>query len=170
MSTSEPSSDNNTPWYKQFWPWFLIIVPLSSMVFSLNYAKLAVTTQNDLVIDEYYKEGRGINTRLDKFERALQLGIDTRMTIKENAVAIEFVKGAPEQGDALKLNFYHVTIAARDFTLLLTRDANGIYRASHDVPIEGKWRVSLLPQDDEWKLQKTLQLPYPGPITFAPEF
>ncbi|MCH1414054.1 MAG: FixH family protein, partial [Glaciecola sp.] len=75
MSNTDPSSDNN-PWYKQFWPWFLIIVPLSSMIFSLNYAKLAVTTQNDLVVDEYYKEGRGINTRLDKFERALQLGID----------------------------------------------------------------------------------------------
>ena len=170
MSNTDPSSDNNTPWYKQFWPWFLIIVPLSSMVFSLNYAKLAVTTQNDMVVDEYYKEGRGINTRIDKFERALQLGVDTRIRIEDNSVSVEFIDGAPTQGTALKLNFYHVTIAANDFTLLLARDANGFYRGSHDESIEGKWRVSLLPQDDEWKIQQTLQLPYSGPITFAPDF
>lgn len=170
MSSSQSSSDKSIPWYKQFWPWFLIIVPLSSMIFSLNYAKLAVTTQNDLVIDEYYKEGRGINTRLDKLERALQLGIDTRLTITNGAVSIEFIQGAPKQGDALKLNFYHVTLANKDFTLLLTRDANGIYRSSYDAPIEGKWRVSLLPQNDEWKLQKTLQLPYSGTIIFAPDY
>lgn len=169
MNTSDSSTDATTPWYKQFWPWFLIVVPLSSMIFSLNYAKLAVTTDNDLVVDEYYKEGRVINTRLDKITQAQALDIDTTLLITGGSVALTFNSGAPKQGKALKLNFYHVTIAARDFELLLARDANGVYRGTHDSDIIGKWKVSLMPLDAQWKVQKTLQLPYSGNISFVPE-
>ena len=167
MNPSDSSTDANTPWYKQFWPWFLILVPLSSMIFSLNYAKLAVTTDNDLVVDEYYKEGRVINTRLDKIELAQTLNISTSLNISGESVALTFDSGAPKQGQALRLNFYHVTIAARDFELLLTRDAAGVFR--HSTDIIGKWKVSLTPLDEQWKIQKTMQLPYSGSISFVPE-
>jgi uncharacterized protein len=169
MSTPDSSSNANTPWYKQFWPWFLIIVPLSSMIFSLNYAKLAMTTDNDLVVDEYYKEGKVINARLDKIEKAQSLDISSSLLISGDRVALTFNSGAPQQGQALQLNFYHVTIAARDFELLLTRDAAGVYRGSHTTDIIGKWKVSLMPLDEQWKIQKTIQLPYSGSISFDPE-
>lgn len=169
MHPSDLHTDANTPWYKQFWPWFLILVPLSSMIFSLNYAKLAVTTDNDLVVDEYYKEGRVINTRLDKIELAQTLNISTFLNINGDSVALTFNSGAPKQGQALRLNFYHVTIAARDFELLLTRDAVGVYRGSHSTDIIGKWKVSLTPLDEQWKIQKTMNLPYSDTISFEPE-
>ncbi|MDA7793436.1 FixH family protein [Glaciecola sp.] len=169
MHPSDSPTDANTPWYKQFWPWFLILVPLSSMIFSLNYAKLAVTTDNDLVVDEYYKEGRVINTRLDKIELAQTLNISTFLNINGDSIALTFNSGAPKQGQALRLNFYHVTIAARDFELLLTRDAAGVYRGSHSTDIIGKWKVSLTPLDEQWKIQKTMNLPYSDTISFEPE-
>ncbi len=97
MHPSDSPTDANTPWYKQFWPWFLILVPLSSMIFSLNYAKLAVTTDNDLVVDEYYKEGRVINTRLDKIELAQTLNISTFLNINGDSVALTFNSGAPNR-------------------------------------------------------------------------
>ncbi len=168
MRHSDEHTDTQ-PWYKQFWPWFLIIVPLSSMIFSLNYAKLAVTTDNDLVVDEYYKEGRVINNRLDKIEQAQTLNITTQLRIEEERVALTFLSGAPKQGQALKLNFYHVTIASRDFELLLSRDANGVYRGFHTAPISGKWKISLMPLDAQWKIQQTVTLSKASDITFNPE-
>jgi hypothetical protein len=97
------------------------------------------------------------------------LNISTSLNISGESVALTFDSGAPKQGQALRLNFYHVTIAARDFELLLTRDAAGVFRGSHSTDIIGKWKVSLTPLDEQWKIQKTMQLPYSGSISFVPE-
>ncbi len=51
----------NTPWYKQFWPWFLIAVPLITLVMGGVLLKLAISTEDSLVVDDYYKEGKAIN-------------------------------------------------------------------------------------------------------------
>ena len=56
----------------------------------------------------------------------------------------------------------------RDASVLLSRDANGIYRGFVEKDLTGKWQVSLSPVDDSWKVQNTLQLPYSGAIKFNP--
>ena len=37
------------PWYKQFWPWFLIALPASAVIASLYTVSLAVRTTDSLV-------------------------------------------------------------------------------------------------------------------------
>ena len=64
----------HTPWYKQFWPWFLIAVPVITVIMSGFLIHFATSTQDTLVIDDYYKEGKAINARLDKVEAA---GLDS---------------------------------------------------------------------------------------------
>ncbi|MCF1439106.1 MAG: FixH family protein, partial [Shewanella sp.] len=49
------------PWYKQFWPWFLITLPLCAVIASLATMKIAVDNKDALVAEEYYKEGKAIN-------------------------------------------------------------------------------------------------------------
>ncbi|MFT4810576.1 MAG: hypothetical protein ACI9LX_003944, partial [Paraglaciecola sp.] len=63
-------SDIPKVWYKQFWPWFLIIVPLTSMVLSFTMMNLAFTGKDSMVIDDYYKEGRVINLKIKKLQQA----------------------------------------------------------------------------------------------------
>ena len=46
------------PWYKQFWPWFLIAIPTSSFIMAYFIVKFATNTQDSLVVDDYYKEGK----------------------------------------------------------------------------------------------------------------
>jgi hypothetical protein len=62
-------SDTPKIWYKQFWPWFLIVVPLTSMVLSFSMLRLAFTGEDSMVIDDYYKEGRGINLKIQKLQK-----------------------------------------------------------------------------------------------------
>ncbi|GGF57722.1 FixH family protein [Alteromonas lipolytica] len=156
------------PWYKYFWPWFLIAVPTSSFIMAYFLVNFAANTEDSLVIDDYYKEGKAINASMAKVEQARRMRIMTDLTVIDGQIALEFHSGIPESGNALKLSFYHVTLEDKDFTMLLTRDASGIYRGYTEVDTNGKWRVSLTPMDEAWKVQQEVSLPRNDKIRFIP--
>ena len=155
-------------WYKQFWPWFLIFVPLTSMVLSLTMLNLAFTGEDSMVIDDYYKEGKGINLQLQKVEQAKELGISTSMQIISGYVEVRFLSGESTQGEALTLDFFHSTQKHKDFSVSLLRDASGVYRAPLDVEVSGKWKISLHPFNENWKIQKVVSLPREAAFEFNP--
>ncbi len=156
------------PWYKQFWPWFLIAIPTSSFIMEYLIVKFANNTQDSQVVDHYYKEGKAYNVNHQKVDNARKLRIMTDLSVNDGQIALEFHSGIPEEGNALKLSFYHVTLAERDVSLLLTRDANGIYRGFVEQDLSGKWRVTLSPLDDSWKVQQEIGLPRADKIRFVP--
>jgi len=158
----------NTPWYKQFWPWFLIAVPVATLIMGAVLLTLAIKTEDSLVVDDYYKQGKAINASLDKEAIAKRKNITTDLTINDGSIVLKFHSGIPQDGNALKLNFYHVTLEEKDLSILLSRDANGVYRGFVEQSLDGKWQVSLTPIDESWKVQNTLQLPYSGVIKFNP--
>lgn len=159
---------DTTPWYKQFWPWFLIAIPLSSLIVGSQVIRLATDGTNSMVVDDYYKEGKTINTRLDKIEKAKALNITSTLMIVDGEIALTFLTGAPKSGEALKLDFFHATLEARDFAVFLTQDANGVYRYSDDFSVQGKWRLRLTPIDESWKIQQRLVLPQTSAFVFNP--
>ena len=156
------------PWYKQFYPWFLICIPVSSFIVGGIVVSYATDGTNSLVIDDYYKEGKTINARLDKIQQAKDLGIQTELNIKDGLISVKFLSGEPKSREALKLDFYHVTQEARDFNVLLSADATGVYRAQTETNINGKWRLRLTPLDEAWKVQKTMNLPTRKDVKFNP--
>ena len=40
------------PWYRQFWPWFIIALPASAVVASFFTLYLAISNPDQLVVDE----------------------------------------------------------------------------------------------------------------------
>jgi hypothetical protein len=63
-----------TPWYKQFWPWFLMALPASAVVAGIATVVIAMTNPDGLVKDDYYKAGLGINRTLEREQQAAALG------------------------------------------------------------------------------------------------
>lgn len=165
---SELQTFDDKPWYKQFWPWFLICIPLSSLIVGSQVIRIATDGTNSLVVDDYYKEGKTINARLDKIENAQKLNITTSLYIEQGAIALEFLSGKPTTGEALKLEFFHVTQEFKDFSVLLTSDASGIYRSNELFDIKGTWRLRLMPLDQNWKVQKRVSLPQSNAFEFNP--
>lgn len=163
MQTSEIQ-----PWYRQFWPWFLIIVPLTSMVLSFTMMHLAFTNEDSMVVDDYYKEGKGINVKLQAIEQAKILNISAQIKVNQNSVELRFVSGQSRNGEALTLDFYHATQEHKDFTINLFKDANGFYRAPIEEDISGKWQLSLHPFDNRWKIQTKVSLPRESSIEMIP--
>lgn len=159
---------DNKPWYKQFWPWFLIAIPLSSLIVGTQVIRLATDGTNSMVVDDYYKEGKSINERLDKIVKAQSLGITSLLKVEEGNIELRFLSGQPSTGEALKLDFFHVTQESKDFNVFLTRDASGIYRNNEVFPIQGKWRIRLTPIDESWKIQRSINLPQRNAFSFDP--
>ncbi|MGS2720104.1 FixH family protein [Paraglaciecola aestuariivivens] len=155
-------------WYKQFWPWFLIIVPATSMVLSLTMLNFAFNSKDSMVIDDYYKEGKGINLVLQKIERARELNISALTTVTDSAISIQITSGEIAEGEALSLAFFHATQNFKDFSVTLLKDAQGHYRAPLDKPLNGKWKVILQPLNQEWKIQQVLALPQAQAFVLAP--
>ena len=156
------------PWYKQFYPWFLIAIPLSSLIVGSQVIRLAMDGTNEMVIDDYYKEGKYINSRLDKVEKARELNIKTELLVVDGEVRLTFLSGAPKTGEVLKLDFFHATQQAKDFAVFLSRDANGVYRYIDEFSVKGKWRLRLTPIDESWKVQTRINLPQSAPFKFNP--
>ena len=87
MTKNLPPEDSK-PWYRQFWPWFLIALPGAIVVAGINMVFIAHDGADDLVVDEYYKDGLAINRKLEKLERAEQLGISASLAISGTTIIV----------------------------------------------------------------------------------
>ncbi|MDB2386761.1 FixH family protein [Shewanella sp.] len=145
------------PWYKQFWPWFLIILPLCAVVASINLLYLAIENQDSLVSEDYYKEGKGINRDLRKIKQAKQLGMNYLLELNDNRIELSQEGGEKYQA-ALSVGFFHPTIADKDFTEIVTADANGIYRIDIGQSLQGPWEIRIEGFDQTWRIQQRVTL------------
>lgn len=143
MSRNLPGGDT-LPWYRQFWPWFLIILPGSVVVASLSTLYIANRHADDLVVDEYYKDGLAINRELEKKQRADELGIDARLSFEAQSVLVTTT--GPVGDTDLELRLSHPLEADRDFTVKLIRLSPGSYSGPLSERIMPRWH---------WILQQT---------------
>ena len=49
---NQPETIEHPPWYRQFWPWFLIAIPASAVVASMTLLWLAITNPVQLVVED----------------------------------------------------------------------------------------------------------------------
>ncbi|MGR4990371.1 FixH family protein [Vibrio rotiferianus] len=147
------------PWYKQFWPWFLIILPLTVVVWTVVTVVVFANNSVSLVAEDYYKKGKGINIDISKMNVARDLGLNATVSSDKNTVVIAFNKGELPHFPALTATFTHRTLPDRDFTKLLTADAKGNYRLTPEDSIQGPWFVELEPHNKEWMIQGRVEFP-----------
>ena len=151
------------PWYKQFWPWMLIALPLCSVVSSLTAAYIFTQNKVSLVAEDYYEEGKGINIEISQLRRAANLGLLASLQIHNTDGVLIFDKGALPHYPTLMMTLSHRTLAAEDVTLRLTSDAQGRYRFQLPKHLEGPWFIVITPFDNQWKLQDKVHFPTSSP-------
>ena len=152
------------PWYKQFWPWFLIALPATVVVWTI--LTVIVFTQNsvDLVTEDYYKKGKGINVDISKVIVAKELGLSADISERGESIIISLDKGKLEHFPAISAMFVHRTLPDRDFTQLLTANAQGDYVLNTQYEIEGPWFIELTPHNEEWLVQGRITFPLENKI------
>ncbi|GLT19968.1 hypothetical protein GCM10007938_37510 [Vibrio zhanjiangensis] len=147
------------PWYKQFWPWFLIILPMTVVVWTIITVIVFSNNSVSLVTEDYYKKGKGINIDISKINVAKELGLSATVSSDNEDILITLKKGQLEHFPAVTALFAHRTLPDRDFTKLVTSDAAGQYRLTLDTPLQGPWFIELTPHDEQWLIQGRVTFP-----------
>lgn len=52
------------PWYRQFWPWFLIVPPAVAVLAGIATLVIALKNPHHLVVEDYYRQGLLYNHKL----------------------------------------------------------------------------------------------------------
>lgn len=157
-----------TPWYRQRWPWLLMIMPATALFSGIFTWWLAATTNNSLVVDDYYREGRAINQQLARDDRAAQLGLRATLQAGAGGVTLQLQASTGEPGfpPSLNLRLVHATDAALDAQLTLQAVGDGSYRAPGALPASGHWTIHLEDPQREWRLLARADR-FSGPITLV---
>jgi len=150
-----PSSTVEPPWYRQVWPWLLMLMPATALVGGVITFWLAATTNDSLVVDDYYKEGRAINRELARDRRATELGLSAtldrdgagrprlRVTSRANAAL----------GPTLTMRLVHATRAELDRSFALAAGSDGVYTATDGaLPEGGHWNIQIEEPERRWRL------------------
>lgn len=151
----DSSHRDDKPWYRQFWPWFLILLPASAVVGGVTTVVIAFNNADDLVVDEWYREGKAINKSLAAEKMAEDLGLRATLTNRNGRAQLRFADTEAVSAPALRLALRHPTLAERDQMLRLVRSGPGEYRAPVSLP-EGTWVVTLEPEPGDWRMRRRL--------------
>lgn len=157
--TSPVNNASPRPWYRQFWPWFIIALPASAVVAGLTTVAIAVHNQDSVVRDDWYKEGKAINQDLARDAQATALGIAATIALDEltGEVSIRLQQAPGSAMPAqLALYFQHPTKAEADQQLVLARHGEG-YRGQLPRGLQGRFHVEL--GTPEWRLLGTREFP-----------
>ena len=154
MNKHLPREDTQ-PWYKQFWPWFLIALPAFVVVAGINMVFIAHEGADDLVVDEYYKEGLAINRRLEKQQRASDLGIAANLAITGNEIVVNTT--GPVTAERLTLLLSHPLESNQDFQIAVVQSVPGEYRGRLSAPVAERWHWALLEEGEAvWRLDGSI--------------
>lgn len=146
MNANDPSTEVIAPWYKQPWAWF-VLTPLIVVVIACSITvSIAFDNKDDVVLDNYYKEGRLINDRFEEDIKAKAIGAKGRLQfdieVGEVFLDLQATSALPE---ALTLQLSHPVKAEYDQQINLQRIAPQRYRGDLVRPVQHRWYVRLLP-------------------------
>lgn len=153
------------PWYRQRWPWLLMLPPLAAVVGGVITIVLAVRSNDGMVVADYYKRGLAINAELSRSERAAELGLVAEVQAGGEAAGdavylrLRGAQALPAEA-ALRIRLIHPGRGGADREAMLGRvaaDADGRsaeYRGAWGEAVElhaaVAWRVVI--EGREWRL------------------
>ena len=156
---------DTTPWYRQFWCWFLIALPSAAVIASVITVFIAVSDSDTLVSDDYYKDGLAINRTFARAEQAAQNNIHATLEQNGSTLNLRFSGVAPQ---TVELNWLHPVSAKRDQSLSIALTGNSIQLDTQHLK-SGKWYLEITGQQPEqWRLSSALQWPLSKPVNLMP--
>jgi hypothetical protein len=149
------TSANTKPWYREPWPWLLMLGPVASVVAGIAMLALALNSEDGLVSDDYYKQGLAINRTLERDSRARALGLRAEITLSPERKQVEVRLSGSKQAVLplkLRLRIAHPTKAGLDRMIVLEGASAGRYLVAMPALPEGRWLVTLEDHERTWRL------------------
>jgi hypothetical protein len=170
--------EDTEPWYRQFWPWFIIALPASAVVAGLYTLWIAMQTTDSLVVQS--DDGMNVvterNLAAENEAERLEMSASIEIQMETGAVVVTLLSVASiDPASSLELRMRHPTMASRDAVIELVRampntDGDPVW-AGHFVSVPtGRYFLTLSAGDDwrlsaEWSGQSQFQLSPAGMST-----
>lgn len=157
-----PVANASSPWYKHLWPWIIIGILACSVTLTLSMVTIAVNNPDNLVNDNYYEAGKGINRSLDRELLAKSLNLRAIVHLDELTGETNLRLTGDSQPETVELNLISPTQPAKDRKITLTRSPSepGRYVGQMNDKIEGRRFVELLGQQNgqTWRMFEEQQI------------
>jgi hypothetical protein len=145
------------PWYRCFWPWFIVVLLGTSVAGSIATAVIAISGRDALVRDDWYRDGMAVNRRIEREARAGALGISAsgRLDWVTGEVRLELAGDGVADLPTLAFELSHPTRSQHDALLQLQRGDDGVFRGSLERPPSGRrFYARLEPGNEqpEWRI------------------
>ena len=141
------------PWYREPWPWLLMVGPGVVIVAGFFTLWLAIRSDDGLVADDYYKRGQAINQTLSRALRAEQLGLGAGVTFDAGTRQVRVaLSGGGALPGKLRLRLVHPTQAVADQLIELSMATPGVYAGTVTTAVAGRRVVMLEDLARTWRL------------------
>ena len=148
---------DTTPWYRQFWPWFILAILGWGVVSASITLSVALKNPPHMMTGDYAKLGKALVDTHVRADRAEALGLAGTLRVEQDGWWLQLDPEASELSpESLLLLVQHPTDSTRDRQVVLKRSAPGEYRADAiDIPERGRLIVSDLEQT--WWISSSYQ-------------
>ena len=158
--------EESLPWYRHPLVWMIIAIPSSAVLAGFATFYLAVTTDDGLVADDYYKQGLAINVQIERLVVAKQLAIvaDIKIESKTGFINIDLDKGRLENYPSpLILALKHASNEQKDRIIQVQHGVDNHYAGYvKDGVHDGVWHIELSNQNLEtqkqWRLAQRVSI------------
>jgi hypothetical protein len=154
------TTDTPIPWYRLPIMWFIIMVPLSAVIYGSFMITMAIITDDGMVVDDYYKHGKEINLVKDRDHAARRLQLAGALTLSAESGQVRFKLHHAQDYQApreIRLQMLFSTQAGYDVETVLLHQPDGSYLGNMATLRQGRWYVLL--EADDWRLLGSLVFP-----------
>ena len=148
------------PWYKVPITWLVFGIPLSAILVGIVLISLSIRHFDGLVVDDYYKEGLGINQVLQRQQQAATLGLtaELRLLPEDGTVGLQLLGNAQFISPAsVTLGLYHSTRSDHDHVINLQALTPRQFRGMLPDLAQGRWNVIV--ETESWRMAGTMSWP-----------
>ena len=163
----KPDTTQYKPWYKQRWPWLLMIGPAWVIVGGIIMTYLALGAPDALVVDDYYKRGKAINQDLSRDQAAarLQLAFEANYSPARGTLAGGVSQAGKPLASALHVQLVHSTQPEKDLRLELQSGPGGRFSARLPELERARWSVIVEGPGRDWRLTGEWKWPEQRAVT-----
>ena len=149
------SSPVQRPWYRDRWPWLLMLPPGASVIAGFALLYFALHSPAPLVVDDYARIEEISREQSQADQRAADRGLEATLRLLAGErgateVAIEVAGDVDPPPTTLELKLQHAGNAAADRALELAYD--GREYVGHTDLAAGRYDFELAPSDRAWRL------------------
>ena len=143
-----------TPWYRQRWPWLIMLPPAAAVVGGFTTLALALWHPEYDVRDAHYRDGLGVYRIAAASESAPLVDVRALITIHDDGRLDAQIEGArPTAGVIVRL--IHPTRATADIEVQMRELRPGEFEARTSLPDTDHWSIEILDPVAGWCLTGT---------------